>query len=192
MFPTSTTVTLAELGNTRVRRERELHAGACHSSGIPALEHDPIEGTHITAHSRASGNPEAAAKRWVPAFAGTSGMSAPRSRSDFDLVHQRKAAAHALRLAGEPIEDGEIYLLKARRKERDWRQHHNRRGRNCGGDRFHADRVLIDRTLHRRLRLDLPSQKSRFSGMRDSSRKQRALRRGLSEGEDAAKSRHPL
>ena len=59
----------------------------CAISRSARFDHDPIRRTHITAHSRASGNPRAAAKHWVPAFAGTSGMRIPdRSRSHFGLV----------------------------------------------------------------------------------------------------------
>src|SRR5262245_45083544 len=39
------------------------------------LAHSLDRRTQISAHSRESGNPGAAANRWVPAFAGTSGMS---------------------------------------------------------------------------------------------------------------------
>ena len=47
----------------------------------------------ITAHSRASGNPGAAPKCWVPAFAGTSGMRVPDpSRSDFGLIRRPGSA----------------------------------------------------------------------------------------------------
>ena len=77
-----------QLGAVPALGKRQLHRSvAALFPHRPVLDHDPIKRTHITAHSRASGNPGAAAKRWVPAFAGTSEMRIPDpSRSHFGLV----------------------------------------------------------------------------------------------------------
>ena len=57
-----------------------------------------------------------------------------------------------LRLTRKPVENGDVYLVNAGRKQRDRRQNENQRTQNHRADRFHDDQILINRTLNGHLR----------------------------------------
>ena len=70
-------------------------------------------------------------------------------------MHADEAAAKAPAFSGDPLEDGDVDIVKAGRQMRCHEprrpQHHDRRMRDQGGESFENDLVPIHRRLHRRL-----------------------------------------